>query len=468
MAGAGPRPATLQSAFSIAWPASLAAIITPVLGLIDIAVLGRGADAVALAGASLGGAVISILYWSFGFLRMSLSGLSAQALGSNDETQLRAYLIQGLGIGFVIGVSLLIFAGPIIALGHLFLVESSAASSGAGDAMETYLHVRLLAAPAVLTTTAILGWLTGQGRTGLLMAITTAIAGINAVLSVLFVLRMDQGIAGLAAATALAECAGLVLSGMAVLWVTHKRGGVPRFWDLTKARTGLGAIMSLNRDIFIRTLLIDAVLLSFARLGAGFGDLTLAANHVLLNLVLAATLLLDGPAIAAETFVGQALGAKANKAQLFRAAWRETAKITAAEAVLLFLGLLVFGSLLLAAIVGDGEDSALVIAEAERFLGWAVIMPLAVAAAYHLDGIYIGATRGKTLRNGMALSVVVFAVVSALLIPLMGNHGLWCAMLLFMLSRGVILIVTWGPFRTMTEESRGVTPPSQAVQDLPK
>lgn len=468
MAGAGPRPATLQSAFAIAWPASLAAIITPVLGLIDIAVLGRGADAVALAGASLGGAVISILYWSFGFLRMSLSGLSAQALGSDDETQLRAYLIQGLAIGFVIGAALLVFSGPIIALGHLFLVESSAASADAGDAMEAYLSVRLLAAPAVLTTTAILGWLTGQGRTGLLMAVTTAIAGINAVLSVLFVLRMDQGIAGLAAATALAEGAGLVLSGMAVLWVTHQRGGVRRFWNLTKARAGLGAIMSLNRDIFIRTLLIDAVLLSFARLGAGFGDLTLAANHVLLNLVLAATLILDGPAIAAETYVGQALGAKTNKAQLFRAAWQETAKITAAEAVLLFVGLLIFGSLLLTAIVGDGEDSALVIAEAERFLGWAVVMPLAVAAAYHLDGIYIGATRGKTLRNGMALSVVVFAVVAVLLMPIFGNHGLWCAMLVFMLSRGVILIVTWGPFRAMTEETRGVTPPSQAAQDLPK
>ncbi|MEO1042407.1 MAG: MATE family efflux transporter [Pseudomonadota bacterium] len=449
MAGSGPRPATLRSAFSIAWPASLAAIITPLLGLIDIAVLGRGADAVALAGASLGGAVISLLYWSFGFLRMSLSGLSAQALGSGDEVQLRTYLLQGLVIGLSIGSALTLLAGPIIAIGHFFLVETSEASAEAGSAMETYLRVRLLAAPAVLATTAILGWLTGQARTGLLMAITGSIAVINAVLSVFFVLELEQGIAGLAAATALAELIGLVLCGLAVLWVTHQRGGIGQFWDIDHARRGFRVLMSLNRDIFIRTLLIDSVLLSFARVGAGFGDLTLAANHVLLNLVLAVTLLLDGPAIAAETYVGQALGAKTNKVALFTAAWRETAKISAGQAMILCLSLVIFGPSLLSGIVGDGPDSAVVVAEAKRYLPWAMVMPLAVAAAYHLDGIYIGAIRGAALRNTMAMSVLVFGVSALLLIPILGNHGLWLALLMFMIARGIFLIINWSGFRAM-------------------
>ncbi|MEO1658034.1 MAG: MATE family efflux transporter [Pseudomonadota bacterium] len=468
MAGTGPRPATLRSAFAIAWPASLAAIITPVLGLIDIAVLGRGADAVALAGASLGGAVISILYWSFGFLRMSMSGLSAQALGSGDEVQLRAYLLQGLSIGLAVGLALLLFAGPIIAAGHFFLVETSEASAEAGAAMETYLQVRLLAAPAVLTTTGILGWLTGQGRTGLLMAITTAIAVINAVLSVLFVLQMDKGIAGLAAATALAEVAGLILSGLAVLWVAHQRGGIRRDWDIGRARQGLGSVMSLNRDIFIRTLLIDIVLLSFARLGAGFGDLTVAANHVLLNLILSVTLLLDGPAIAAETFVGQAFGAKRNRAELFGAAWREPAKIIAAEALVLFLALALFSSQILSLIVGNGPDSAVVIVEAQQYLPWTIVMPLAVAAAYHLDGIYIGATRADKLRNTMALSALVFAAVAALCMPIIGNHGLWLALLLFMLTRGALLILSWPVVKNAVLGDSVGMPPSKTAEGLPK
>ncbi|MEM9284631.1 MAG: MATE family efflux transporter [Pseudomonadota bacterium] len=468
MAGAGPRPATLRTAFAIAWPASLAAIITPVLGLIDIAVLGRGADAVALAGASLGGAVISVLYWSFGFLRMSLSGLSAQALGSKDEVQLRAYLLQGLGIGFTVGFVILILASPIIAAGHMLLVETSEASEDAGRAMETYLRVRLLAAPAVIATTAVLGWLTGQGRTGLLMAITTAIAVINACLSVLFVLRMDQGIAGLAAATALAEVAGLALGGLAVLWVTHQRGGIRRHWSLARARMGLGATMSLNRDIFIRTFLIDIVLLSFARLGAGFGDLTVAANHVLLNLILSVTLLLDGPAIAAETFVGQASGARQNKAALFDAAWRETAKIIAAEALFLFLCLAVFSSAVLRVIVGDGPDSSVVIAEAQRFMPWAIFMPLAVAAAYQLDGVFIGATRADKLRDTMAMSALVFGAVAALSMPLIGNHGLWMALLIFMLMRGALLLHAWPVVKAAVLGHSVGMPPSRAAQDLPK
>ncbi|MEM6913269.1 MAG: MATE family efflux transporter [Pseudomonadota bacterium] len=468
MAGSGPKPATWRRALAIAWPASLAAIITPLLGLIDIAVLGRGADAIALAGASLGGAVISILYWSFGFLRMSLSGLSAQALGRGDDVQLRAYLLQGLSIGLAIGTALALLAEPIRAAGHVFLVETSEASSEAGAAMGTYLRIRLLAAPAVLATTAILGWLTGQAKTVLLMAITASIAVINAVLSVVFVLELNQGIAGLAAATALSEVAGLVLGGLAVLWVTHRRGGVRQHWDISRARRGLGAMMSLNRDIFLRTLLIDLVLLSFARIGAGFGDLTVAANHVLLNLVFTVTLLLDGPAIAAETYVGQALGAKTDKPRFFRAAWRETAKISAVQAMVLSLAMAVFGSALLGIIVGEGPDSGVVVAEAHRYLPWAMLMPLAVAAAYHLDGVYIGATRGAALRNTMALSALMFTATALVLVPLLDNHGLWLALLVFMLARGLFLMMGWKAFRAMVASERDAAPPSSAAEDLPK
>lgn len=451
---AEPQLASRGSALRIAWPASLAAIVTPLLGLIDTAVLARGADTQALAGASLAGAVFSLLYWSFGFLRMSLSGLSAQALGADDEARLRGHLLQGTAFGLLIGCLLLALGGPIAAGAQALMVDSSNASAGAGEAMRTYLGIRLWAAPAVITTTAILGWLTGQGRTLFLMLVTIGTAAINAVLSIWLVLGLDQGIAGLALATAIAEVCGLLLAMGSAAHVLARRGGIFSGWSVAAARQGLGAVLSLNRDIVIRTLLLDLVFLSFARFGAGFGDLTVAANHVLLNLVLTTTLLLDGPAIAAETFVGQALGADTRRRELFDAAWKRTGEIAIAMAVFLLVVLAVLGGPLLALTIGDGPNNQALIAEARRFLPWAVVMPLAVGVAYHLDGVYIGATRGAALRNTMAGATALYFATAFVLTDALGNHGLWLAFLLFMAARGLGLVLVWPRFRPMLATPR--------------
>ncbi|GGY54955.1 MATE family efflux transporter [Parvularcula lutaonensis] len=450
MEGAAPKPATLRSAFAIAWPASLAAIVTPLLGLIDIAVLARGAETYALAGASLAGAVISVLYWTFGFLRMSLSGLAAQAIGANDEPRLRAHLVQGAGLGFAIGLILLLLSPLVIAGAHWLLVESSEASARAGEAMRTYLGIRLLAAPLALTTTAMLGWFTGQGRTGLLMLVTISTAAINAVLSIIFVLGLDQGIAGLAAATALSELSGFLIACASASFVLTKRGGLKTGWSLSKVREGASAVISLNLDIFIRTAILTLVIASFTRLGAGFGDLTVAANHVLLNIVLTATLLLDGAAIAAETLVGQALGAGKSKRELFRAAWQKTAELTAMLTLALLLVLSLFGDQILGIAIGKGEGNAALAEEAMHYYPWVIASPLAVAIAFHLDGVYIGATRGAALRNTMAASGAVYVTAAFVLIPVFANHGLWAAFLLFMIARGVGLVLLWPGFTSLT------------------
>ena len=455
MASAAPRAATLRSAFKIAWPASLAAIVTPLLGLIDVAVLARGAEPHALAGASLAGAVFSILYWSFSFLRMSLSGLVAQSYGAGDEGTLRAQLVQGAAFGFLIGTLITLLAGPIGWAASAFLVESSEASAEAGAAMRTYLGIRIWGAPAVITTTAFLGWFTGQGRTGLLMATTIGVASINAGLSILFVLGLDQGIAGLAFATALAEVSGLLIALGGAAWVLHQRGGIRAHWVRERLEAGWLALLSLNRDIFIRTLILDAVFLSFARFGAGYGDVTLAANHVLLNLVLTVTLLLDGPAIAAETFVGQAVGADRDRKALFRAGWLQTAKIAGGMAVFLVLALLIFGRELLVLTMGEGPGNEVILDEALRYWPWAVVMPLAVAAAYHLDGVFIGATRGAAMRNTMAVSGLIYFALAFALTEALGNHGLWAALLLFMLVRGVSQILVWGGFAPLLDKGSG-------------
>lgn len=439
---------------AIAWPASLAAILTPLLGLIDVAVLSRAEGADALAGASLAGSVIALVYWTLGFLRMSLSGLAAQALGRADDIRLRAHLLQGVALGFAMGLLVLALSAPIIGISRLALADSSQASPAAAQAMATYLGIRLWGAPAALTTTALVGWLTGQGRTGLMMLITVATALINAGLSVLFVLAMERGIAGLALATVLAELSGLAIALLGCAYVLGRRGSIFGGFRLDAAREGIGAVLSLNRDIFVRTLLLDVVFLSFARFGAGFGDLTLAANHVLLNLVLTTSLLLDGTAIAAETFVGQALGSGRDRAGLFEAAWRRTAEVTAALAAALCLALLLFGPALLRLIIGEGPETDAIFSEAMRFVPWAILAPLLVAPAYHLDGVYIGATRGAALRNTMGVSALVYLAAAALLIPALGNHGLWLAFLIFMVARGATLAAAWRGFSPLIAAAR--------------
>jgi MATE family multidrug resistance protein len=448
------RPATLRSAFAIAWPASLAAVVTPVLGLTDTAVLARGADNGALAGAALAGAVFSLLYWTFGFLRMSLSGLSAQALGRNNEEELRAHLARGVLIGGAIGFVLLLLSVPIIRLAEWALVDSSNASPEAGAAMRSYIGVRILAAPFALMTTAILGWLSGQGRTRLLMVVTIGTATVNAGLSVLFVLGLDGGIRGLAAATALAELSGALLGAAAVLLIVRQRGGVSASWSKEALRRGWGAVLRLNRDIFIRTAILTSVIASFTRLGAGFDDVTVAANQVLLNLLLAVTLLLDGTAIAAEAFVGQALGAAKGRERLFKAAWQTTSALAGGLAVILSLALLLAGEPILSSLIGDGPGNEQLLGEALRFLPWVVAAPLAVATAFQLDGIYIGATRGPALRNSMVAAGLVYVAGVMLLVGSMGNHGLWAALIGFMLARGIGLLALWPGFARLLARSQ--------------
>ena len=445
----GPQAATLLSAWIVAWPASLAAIISPLLGLIDTAVLARGADTQVLAGASLAGAVLAILYWTFGFLRMSLSGLAAQALGSGDDSRLRAHLIQGVFFGAAIGIALLALSHPIGLAAQTVMIDGTSASVGAGEAMRDYIRVRIIGAPAVLATVAILGWLSGQARTTLLLLITTVTALTNAGLSILFVLNFGWGIEGLAAATVIAEVTGLALAVASVAWVLRGHGGWLRADDVRAARQGLTSVLGLNRDIFLRTLILTTVISSFTWLGADFGDLTLAANHVLLNLLLTATLLLDGAAIAAETFVGQALGAPSDRKRLFRAAWQKTSIIAGSMAMALTLSLALFGQTILSATIGDGPGNQELLSEALRYLPWAAISPLAVGIAFQLDGVFIGATRGPALRNGMAAASILYIASALGLMPIWQNHGLWFAFLLFMVARGLGLILLWRGFEPL-------------------
>jgi MATE family multidrug resistance protein len=433
----------LRDAAALAWPASLAAIVAPLLGLIDTAVLARAAGPADIAGVALAGAVFSLLYWTLGGLRMSASGLAAQAHGAEDEAGVRAELVKAVGISAAIGLALLLLKHPIALLAEAAMTSGTEASGEAAAAMRTYVDIRLWGVPAVALSNACLGWLVGQGRLRLVMAVLVGIMGLNAGLDVWFVLYEGMGVRGIALGTLIAEVAGGGVLLAACVLVLRQRGGLRTSWVPARFAEDLRGVLSLNADLLLRTVILAFTFAWFVRAGGRFGDVTLAANQVLLQGVLVSTLVIDGAAVAAQTLVGQALGAREARRERFRAAVEATTKLAALIAGGLFLLLLLFGEAGLRAIVPPGEEAGTVFAEARGYLWWVIVAPLVLAPSFQLDGVFIGATKGRALRNGMIASAGVFAAGVRLLPPLMGNHGLWLAFALFMLARAATLLPAW-------------------------
>ena len=421
-------------------------MITPLLGVIDTAVLTRAGSTADIAGVALAGAVFSVVYWTLGFLRMSLAGLVAQADGRGDEAGVRAHLAQGVLLGTTVGLALLIFRGPIGDLSASLMAGGANTSAAALDAMGVYIDIRLLAAPPTIAFFAGIGWLTGQGRVGLMMAVVVFVTLLNAALDIYFVMELDLGVAGIALGTALAEASGALLLGGAILYTLHQRGGIRIAWIPQRMRENARRILALNADIFLRTFCLSLVFAYFTRAGGQFGDMTVAANQLLMHLLLTAGLMLDGPAIAAETLVGKALGAPTRRAERFAEAVRSTSVLALLGAILLTLTLVLFGGPILALVVPETGQSAALHATASQYYYWAAFSPLFMVLPFQLDGIYIGATRGAALRNSMIGAGVLFIAAIMWVVPMIGNHGLWIAFGVFMLARAAFLGLIWSGF----------------------
>lgn len=435
-----PHISTLR-AFNLAWPASLAAMITHLLGVVDSAVLTRAGSPSDIAGVALASVVVSLLYWPLAFLRMSMAGQVAQFDGEKNEASLRAALLQGVTLATLLGLIVLLLRTTVTQLA-VITMSDDAVSSEALEAMEVFLDIRFLAAPFAIATTAAAGWLSGQGRTGLMAACIIATIIVNAILDIWFVLGMDMGVAGIALGTAIAEIVGAVLMLLAILHVLAKRGGIRHSWQREKLTDNLTGFFALNANIFIRTLLLALTFAWFMKSGTQFGDLTLAANLILMQIVLVTGLALDGPAIAAESLTGKALGDKNNTRAKFRAAVRATVRLSCYFAVGLCLFLILGRDLTLALVIPDTAAPTLR-AEVETYYIWALISPLILVFPFYLDGVFIGATRGKELRNSMFLATALFGLTSWGLRPFLGNHGLWLAFSLYMLARAGTLIFWW-------------------------
>jgi MATE family multidrug resistance protein len=411
--------------FAIAGPAMLANLTTPLIGIISTAAVGRLGDPHLLGGVALASVAFDCIFWLFGFLRMATVAFTAQALGAGDRLEVRAILLRALMLGAAIGLTLIALRTPLAALVFNIMGGSEAVTSAA----RTYFFIRLWSAPLMLGNYVILGWLVGQARTGIALALQVGINLTNMALTAFLVLSAGQGVAGAAIATVASEGLGFIGGLIAIRVLLAGHIGVPR--HILFDRDRLLNLFAVNRDIMIRTAALIAAFLFFTAQGARAGDLTLAANAVLNNFLMIGSFFLDGLANAAEQLCGQSFGAR-NRAE-FKRAVKLVLGWSSAFGVAVTLLFLVFGSALIDLITTSPE----VRAAAREFMWLAALAPACGVLAYAFDGIYIGAAWARDMRNLMLVSLALYFGAWLLLAPL-GNTGLWLAFLVFLLSRGAL------------------------------
>lgn len=396
----------------LAMPVMLAQAAIAATGVVDTAVMGLYGDKSDLAAVAVASVAFSFIYWGFGFLRMSTTGLVAQAMGRGDEAEARATLQRGLLLGAAFGISIFILS-PILRLG---VFAPFGAEPDVVNLADGYFAARVWGAPALLTQYAITGWLLGTGRTGALLAMQVVMNGVNIVLDVWFVAGLGWGPAGIGAGTAIAEWVALVF-GLALIWRSLKRE------QGLLDRSALMALFNANRDILIRTLALLFAFAWFVRSGAQMGTAQLAGNEVLLQFITVAAFVLDGFAFVAEKEVGEAYGARS--VPRLRRAMRLTSELAFAFGAVIALAYLFGGAAIIERFVSDVEarDAAL------AFLPYCAAVPLIGVAAFQLDGFFLGATQGRAMRNAAIVVTLAYVALDLTLRPIWGNTGVWLAFL---------------------------------------
>lgn len=426
---------THQRVWALAWPIILSNVTVPLLGLVDTAVVGHLPDSRYLAGVTLGATLFGFLYWGFGFLRMGTTGLVAQAMGREAHSDVRNLLGQSLIMALLIGVLLILFGSPLVSLGLTLLDGSEAATPLARE----YAEIRLWSAPAVLANYAILGWFLGQQNARVTLMILVLTNSVNIVLDIAFVVGLGMTSNGVALASVIADYAALLFGAVLVM---RQLGLLQGHFQRQRliALSAYQALFSVNAHLFVRTLGLLFATAFFTAQGARQGDTLLAANAVLLQFILLTSYALDGFAHAAESLVGRAFG---------RRDWHEFATTVKSVARFSFwtalCAAIVFalgGNALIALLTGLSE----VREAAAHFLPWIVLLPLVAVVSYLLDGVFIGATAVREMRNSIFIGLAAY-LPAWWLTQGFGNHGLWFAFSLFMLVRSATLVVYYRHYR---------------------
>ena len=401
----------------------VANLTTPLIGIVSTIAIGRLGDPTLLGGVAIASVVFDCLFWLFGFLRMSTLAFTAQALGAGETQELRALLLRGLVVAAAIGVALIALQIPLAAI----LFGAMGGSEGVTRAARIYFDIRIWSAPLVLANYVVLGWLIGQARARLALGVQIAINLINVAATAVLVLVFDFGIAGAAIAAVIAEVIGLMLGVLIARGLSRGQPPVPRAALLDRAK--LIRMLAVNRDIMIRTASLIAAFLFFTAQGARHGDVTLAANAVLNNFLLISAFFLDGLANAAEQLCGRAYGARDRSG--FTSATRLVISWGFGFALAVTASYALFGPMLI-----DIMTASEAVRRGARDYLWLVTLaPVLGVFAFAYDGIFIGATWAREMRNLMVLSLLIF-LGAWLALRSFGNAGLWGALLVHYAARG--------------------------------
>ncbi len=432
--GSSPEAVTHRRVLRLAVPIILANIGQPLLGAVDTAVMGHLPSPAYIGGVAVGALIFSFLYWAFGFLRMATTGFIAQARGAGDHQEIRDVALRAALLAAVLGLAIVALQTPAQWFAFWAVEATPRVEALAG----AYFDIRIWGAPATLLVYVGIGWLIGMERTGAVLALTLYMNGLNIALDLLFVPVFGWGIEGVALATLIAEVSTAVIGIAVIAWLHRPLGGRWRRRGLLSDRSKTAGLLRANTDIFLRTLCLIFAFAWFTAQGAKLGETVLAANAVLFHFFLLIGHGLDGFAFAAEALVGGAIGRRD------RARYGEAIRLTTIWAGIVAAG---FALAYLAAgglVIDTLTDIEKVRDLARVYLPWAIAIPLAGVWSFQLDGIYIGATRTREMRNGMALALAVYLAAGYALLDLWGNDGLWLSLYVFLIARAAVLFL-WLP-----------------------
>lgn len=424
------KPATInRRILSLALPSIVANITTPLLGLIDTAIVGHMGSAVYIAAIAVGGVMFNMIYWLFGFLRGGTSGLAAQAYGARDVRAATLVLRRSLLVAMVAGLTIVVLQKPLCLLLGAFVGSEGEIARLA----EIYFSVLIFGAPATLGSYALSGWFLGMQNSRMLMWTSLIINVVNIVASLLFVFGLGMKIEGVAAGTLIAQWTGFI-AGLFFLFrysfASVTLADVFRWNELKR-------FFRINADVMMRTVCLIAVTVWFTRAGASQGAVVLAVNTLLMQLFLLFSYLMDGFAYAGEALVGRFVGER-NECGLRRCV--KALLLWGVGVALVFTAVYFVGGEAFLSLLSSDAD---VIAASKDYYLWAVSIPLAGFAAFVWDGVFIGATMTRQLLASMAVASAVFFLVYFLLSPVMGNHGLWLAFIAYLAARGVSQTVAY-------------------------
>ena len=420
-------PKTDKRIFTLAYPIILANISIPVLSVTDTAVIGHLGALDVLAGISMGAVLIGSIYWFFGFLRMGVTGLVAQARAADQNVEVSSILIRGLIIGGAGGIILIAVHSFLFSSIFYFLEGDKGAEKLAMD----YMSIRVLAAPFAVSVFVFVGWLFGMGKTFHSLCLLVAVNVLNILLDIIFVKFLYLGIAGVAYATIISEicgfCIGIYLSREFLL--NKERIKVKLIFLSNKWKS----FILLNIDIVIRSTLLQSVFLSYLIFGTLFGSEVLAANHILLQITFLSAYALDGIAFSAEILVGEAIGKR--RYEEFKKVVKSALKLGFIFSGVISVSIYSLGFLVVDLMTSIKEVRLI----CYDFIIWISIMPIVSVFSYVYDGIFLGAARGKEIRIAMCQSFAIFFTCAIVLIPLIENTGLWTSIVVFNSVRAITL-----------------------------